>query len=446
MTVLTSVPARLFAVLAVVFAYASPALAAKATEFTLRNQMKVVVVPDHRAPVVTHMVWYKTGGVDDPPGLGGIAHFFEHLMFKGTKKVPPGELSKTVARNGGQDNAFTSHDYTAYFQRIPKERLQLVMELEADRMANLDLSEENVKTEREVVREERRLRVESDPSSLAQEQMEAALYMSHPYGRPVIGWDQEIQQIGRPEALDYYQHHYAPNNAILVVVGDVEPEEVRRLADASYGMVPARELAPRWHPVVPPRLTETRMDFALPDTRLPSLTRSYHAPSYPIAQKGVAESLDVFAAILGGGATSRLYKTLVVDKKLAVAAGAGYSGSGRDAGEFSVYAYPRPGVSFDTLEKAMDEVIAGALAAPPETGEFERAKTRLVAAYVYAQDSQMAQAQDYGSSLAVGMTVADVEDWPNRIKAVTPASVLSAGKSVLVLKEAVTGRVSPKAP
>jgi zinc protease len=384
--------------------------------------------------------------VDDPPGLSGIAHFFEHLMFKGTKTVPPGELSKIVARNGGQDNAFTSQDFTAYFQRVPKERLALLMELESDRMANLDLSEENVRTEREVVREERRLRIESDPSSLANEQMNAALYLSHPYGRPVVGWDEEIQNIGRAEALDYYAHHYAPNNAILVVVGDVTPDEVRRLAERTYGAVAARALAPRWKPAVPPRLAEARLDFALPDARLPSLSRAYRAPAYPKAEAGIAESLDVLATILGGGATSRLYKTLVVDKRLAVAAGAYYQGGGRDIGEIGVYAYPRPGVSFDTLEAAMDEVIAAMVAAPPEAGEFDRAKTRLIAAHTYEQDSQYALANSYGQALVVGMTVEDVEDWPNRIARVTPAAVQDAAKNFLIRKEAVTGRVSPAAP
>jgi zinc protease len=270
--------------------------------------------------------------------------------------------------------------------------------------------------------------------------------MSHPYGRPVIGWDEEIQNIGRAEALDYYSRHYAPNNATLIVAGDVTVQAVRALAERTYAMVPARELAPRWKAALPPRVAETRIDFSLPDARLPSLTRIYRAPAYPRADAGVAESLDVLATVLGGGATSRLYKTLVVDKRLAVAAGAGYNGMARDAGEFTVYAYPRPGVSFDTLEAAMDEVIAGMIAAPPEAGEFERAKTRLIAAHTYEQDNQYSLANTYGAALTIGMTVEDVEDWPNRVARVTPADVQNAAKSYLVRKEAVTGRVSPAAP
>ncbi len=415
-------------------------------EFMLDNGMRILVIPDHRAPVVTHMVWYRVGGVDDPFGLSGIAHFFEHLMFKGTEKIAPGDLSRIVARNGGQDNAFTGHDFTAYYQRIAKDRLPLVMELEADRMENLNLSEENVATEREVVREERNMRVESDPTAQLREQMSAALFLSHPYGRPVIGWDEEIQQIGRQEAIDFYTHHYAPNNAMLVVAGDVEPMEVLDLARETYGLVPARELAPRAHPAQPPRLSETRIDLAHADARLPMLSRMYRVPSYKSGEPGTAEALDMLTAILGGGATSRLYRDLVVERQLAVSAGSYYDGSSASLGEFGVYAYPRDGVSFEQLEAAMDEVLAEMFNAPPETGEFERARTRLVAAHTYEQDSQFALAMDYGVSLTVGLTVADVQTWPDRIEQVTPEDVQNVARTYLIKKEAVTGTLSPLTP
>ncbi|MCH8858451.1 MAG: insulinase family protein [Proteobacteria bacterium] len=422
-----------------------PALAANATQYTLDNGMMIVVVPDRRAPVVTHMVWYRVGGIDDPPGLSGVAHFFEHLMFKGTDKTPPGELSRIIARNGGQDNAFTSHDYTAYFQRIASDRLRLMMELEADRMVNLNLSEENVATEREVVREERRLRTDSNPTARAQEQIYAALYLSHPYGRPVVGWDEEIQNIGREEAIRFYNTHYAPNNATLIVVGDVDPEEVLALAREIYGPIPARELEPRAPLENPPRLAETRIDIEDPDLRLPALMRVYRVPSYGNGDAGVAESLNVMTTILGGGATSRLYRELVVERQLAVSAGAWYSGTARDAADLGVYAYPRDGVSFDELEAAMDEIIDGMKTATPEPGEFTRVKTRLIAAYTYAQDSQYLQSRDYGTALSIGLTVEDVEEWPNRIEAVTPENVQQAAQDYLIRKEAVTGRLSPAA-
>src|SRR6185503_140757 len=365
----------------------------KASQFELSNGLKILVIEDHRAPVVTHMLWFRVGGTDDPPGLSGAAHLFEHLMFKGTKNVPPGEISKTVARNGGQDNAFTTHDFTAYFERIAKDRLPLVMELEADRMVNLDLSEMNVLTERDVVLEERRLRVESDPQSLAVEQIQAALHLSHPYGRPVIGWMAEISTMNRTQALDFYKTHYAPNNATLIVAGDVTPEEVRRLAQEKYGKVERRMLAPRPNVPPPPRLSEARMEFAIPGTRVPQLMRYYRAPSYVGSPKGTGEAMEMLAAILGGGQTSRLYQTLVVDKKLASNAGAFYSGYSRGPGQFGVYATPRDGVSFDTLETAMDQIIRTMTTAAPEAGEFERAKTRLVAEYTYQQDNQFQLAQ-----------------------------------------------------
>ncbi|MEE8438614.1 MAG: pitrilysin family protein [Micropepsaceae bacterium] len=418
----------------------------KVAQFTLDNGMRILVIPDHRAPVVSHMVWYRVGGVDDPPGLSGIAHFFEHLMFKGTDTIPPGEFSRIVARNGGTDNAFTGHDYTAYFQRIARDRLSLVMGLEADRMENLILSDENVATEREVVREERNMRVESDPSSLFREQMSAALFLSHPYGRPVIGWDEEIQQIGREEAIDFYTHHYAPNNAMLVVTGDVEPMEVLHLAQETYGLVPARELAPRSNPAQPPRLTETRINLEHADARLPILMRMYRVPTYKTGDPGVAEAFDMLTTIMGGGATSRLYRALVVEQQIAVSAGSYYDGSAAGLSEFGVYGYPAEGVSFDEVEAAIDEVIEEMMSAPPEPGEFERARTRLVAAHIYEQDSQFALAMDYGLSLTIGLTVEDVETWPDRIEMVTPEDVQNVARDYLINKEAVTGTLSPLTP
>ena len=417
----------------------------KATQFKLKNGLTLVVIPDHRAPVVTHMVWYHVGGTDDPPGLSGEAHLFEHLMFKGTKSVPNGELSKIIARNGGQDNAQTSHDFTVYFQRIAKDRLPIVMGLEADRMVNLDLSEPNVVTERDVVLEERHLRIDSEPQSLAQEQMSAALHLTHPYGRPVIGWEQEIKSIGRAQAIDFYQHHYAPNNAIVMVTGDVTPSEVLKIAEEKYGAVAARELAPRADESAPPRLAETRINFALPGTKLPQLLRMYRVPGYVKSPKGTAEAMEVMGAILGNGATSRLYKTLVVDKKLAVEAGASYDGNNRGPGTFYVYAVPRDGVGFDTLETAIDQVIASMMRANPEEGEFARAKTQLIANTTYQHDNQYLLAQDYGTALSIGLTIEDVEDWPNRIRAVQAADVRRVAQTYLKKEEAVTGRMSPKA-
>src|SRR5476649_928549 len=300
-------------------------------QFALANGMQVLVIPDHRAPVATQMLWFKVGAVDDPPGISGLAHFFEHMMFRGTKTVPGDEFSQTIAKNGGETNAFTDHDYTAFYEQIAKDRLPLAMGLEADRLANLDLSDSNVTTERDVVLEERRMRVDNEPQSLMSEQMQAALHLSHPYGRPVIGWADEVRRIDRVSAQDFYDHHYSPNNAILVVAGDVTPDDVRKMAQDAYGKVAARELSPRAEFTEPPRLAETRMAITRADARVPLFNRIYRVPSYAQGVPGQAEGLETYAQLLGGDQTSILYRVLVEQKKLATDAGANYDGYARDA-------------------------------------------------------------------------------------------------------------------
>ncbi len=412
-------------------------------QFALQNGMQVLVLPDDRAPVVTQMLWYRVGAVDDPPGLSGLAHFFEHMMFRGTKAVPGEQFARTVARNGGQSNAFTTEDYTAFYEQIAADRLKTVMDLEADRIANLDLSDKAVSTERNVVLEERRMRVDNNPQALFGEQMRAALHMSHPYGRPVIGWAREIRHIGRVEAQDFYDHHYAPNNAILVVAGDVTPAQVRKDAEASYGKLPARELVPRADEVEPPRLGPTRLTIRRADVKLPLFERIYRVVSYTEARPGQAEALAVLAELLGGDSNSALYKTLVVDKKLAAAAGASFSGYRRDSGSFVVYAVPRPGVSLETLEKATDAVIARFLKSPPAAAALNRAKTQLVADATYRRDSQFAMAEAYGRALVIGLTAMDVEQWPKRIEAVRGAAVRAVANAQLQPSESVTGYLLP---
>ena len=453
---------RAFATLLAAACFSSPALAFDKTaptavsaaarpaeprtlQFALQNGMQVLVVPDHRAPVVTQMLWYRVGAVDDPPGQSGLAHFFEHMMFRGTPTVPADQFAKTVARNGGQTNAFTTEDYTAFYEQIAKDRLRTVMGLEADRMANLDLSDKNVRTERDVVMEERRMRVDNDPQSLLQEQMAAALQLSHPYGRPVIGWAGEIRHIGRVEAQDFYTHHYAPNNAILVVAGDVTPAEVRAEAEAAYDKVPARDLVPRADYVQPPRLGETRLAIRRTDVKLPVFARSYRVVSYTEARPGEAEALDVLAQLMGGDANSALYRSLVVDKKLAADAGVSYDGYRRDSGNFLVYAVPRPGISLARLEQASDAVIARFQKTLPKPADLARAKTQLVADATYQRDSQFAMAMAYGRALVIGLTAEDVQEWPGRIGKVAAATVQKVAASELVKAESVTGYLMPEA-
>jgi zinc protease len=419
--------------------------APKAFQFALQNGMQVVVIPDRRAPVVTQMIWFKVGSADDPPGLSGLAHFFEHMMFRGTKKNPGEAFSQTVARNGGDDNAFTTHDYTVFYEQIAKDRLALAMSLDADRMANLDLSDSAVVTERDVVLEERRMRVDNDPQALLAEQMGAALYLSHPYAKPVIGWPDEVRRIGRTEAQDFYNRHYAPNNAILVVAGDVTPDEVRSQAQAAYAKVPARELEPRTTYAEPQRLSETRLAVARPDVKVPLFMRVYRVPSYAEAAPGQAEALETLAQLMGGDFTAMLYRRLVLERKVATSAGASYDGYTRDSGEFQVYAYPRPGISLPQLEGSIDAVIVEAQRALAKPRDLARAKIQLVAATTYRRDSQFSLASAYGQALAIGLTVPDVRAWPDRIQAVTADAVRKAAHDLLDKKEAVSATLAPGA-
>jgi zinc protease len=412
-------------------------------QFALQNGLTIVVVPDHRAPIATQMLWYRVGATDDPPGLSGLAHFFEHMMFRGTASVPGDQFALTVARNGGEDNAFATHDYTAFYEQIAKTKLRFVMGLDADRMVNLDLSDTNVRTERDVVLEERRMRIDNDPQALLREQMDAALDLSHPYGRPVIGWPEEIHRIGRIEAQTYYSAHYAPNNAILVVAGDVAPDQVRLDAEATYGKLPARELTPRADYAQPPRLGETRLAITRSGVNVPVFLRLYRVPSYTEAKPGEAEALDVLAQLLGGDATSTLYRELVMIRKLASEASASYSGYARDSGEFEIYAVPRPGVKMEALEQAIDAVLKQYALSPPRAADVERAKTQLVADATYRRDNQLELATAYGQALAIGLTVDDVREWPGRIRAVTGDAVRDAAANDVIAREAVTGNLLP---
>lgn len=419
----------------------------KATEMTLANGMKVVVVEDHRAPVVTHMVWYRVGAADEPPGVSGIAHFLEHLMFKSTDTIPNGEFSKIVSRLGGQDNAFTGQDVTAYFQRIAKDRLPTVMAMEADRMVNLRLEEKEVLTERNVILEERRSRTENNPSALLAEQMDAMLYLSHPYGLPVIGWEHEMAALSREDAMAFYKRFYAPNNAILVVTGDVFPDEVRKLAEATYGKVPANpDVKMRGRPMEPPHRAARRIELKDPRAGRPSFHRSYYAPSYVTAEPGEAEALDLLMKVVASGSTSRIYRSLVVADKLAASTGGWYSGSARDSGKISVYAVPADGVELAAVEAGIDKVLDTVRREGITAAELERAKKAYLAEYIYDSDNQASLARRYGWSLTVGRTVKDIEEWPDRIAKVTLEDVQKAAAKHLDIRRSVTGTLIPAKP
>jgi zinc protease len=414
------------------------------SEFRLSNGLQLLVIPDHRAPVVTQMIWYRVGAADEPRGSSGLAHFLEHLMFKGTELVPSAQFSKIVARNGGEDNAFTNHDVTAYFQRVAKDRLPTVMEMEADRMANLRLSEEDVATERKVILEERRFRVDNDPGSILQEQMMAALYENHPYGVPIIGWEHEIRALTREDALHFYKRFYAPNNALLVVAGDVEPEEVRALAEANFGKIPPNpQLNGRHWPQEPEH--QAPITVKLEDARAGRTTvqRYYLAPSYASAAPGEAEALDLLMRIATSGSVGRIYKRLVIEGKTAASAGGWYSDSGLDNGRLAFYAIAAESVSADDLDRAIDAVIAELRDDGVSQAELDRARSSYLAEFVYTSDSQSRMARHYGWRLATGMSVADVEAWPDRLAKVTVDDIRAVARKYLVDKNSVTGILQP---
>ncbi|MEQ8347345.1 MAG: pitrilysin family protein [Sneathiellaceae bacterium] len=407
--------------------------------FTLDNGMQVVVIPDHRAPVVHHMVWYKVGAADEQPGKSGLAHLTEHLMFKGTPTVPDGDFSKLVRRAGGQDNAFTSSDYTGYFQTIAADRLPMVMEMEADRMANLDYAEEDFAPELKVVLEERSSRTDNNPQSLLSEQMDAAQYQNHPYGRPVIGWRHEIEGLTRADAVAFYRRHYAPNNAILVVAGDIDAARLKPLAEATYGRIPAREVAPRMRPQEPPQLAPRRLTLTDRRVQRPAFSRTYLAPTMTAGESRHAVPLTVLSEILGGGASGRLYDALVRQAGTAVYAGSWYDEGARDLGTFSVYAAPAPDVELAKVEAEVDAEIARILADGVTAEELARAKTVLLAEAVYARDSLGQAARVFGQGLTAGQSIAQIEAWPDDVRAVTAADVQEAARAVLQPERSVTG-------
>ncbi len=433
----------LASLIAAAIAFANQVLAAPANNvsyFKLANGLEVVVIPDRRTPVITHMVWYKVGSADEPAGKSGIAHFLEHLMFKGTKKNPAGKFSKMVSSIGGQENAFTTADYTGYFQRTAREHLKILMEFEADRMTGLVLTDAVVKPELNVVLEEQNQRVANSPGARLGEQLEAALYLNHPYGKPVIGWRHEIEKLNREDALAFYRRFYTPNNAVLVVAGDVTAAEVKKLAQATYGKVaPRTKTTARARPQEPEQISPRHVELADPRVAQPSLQRYYLVPSGATAKPGEAEAIDVLAHILGGGTTSRLYSNLVVERGLAVNAGAWYQDTSLDATRLGISGTPKPGVTLPQLEEAIDAVIAEVIAKGVTAEELGRAKNRLIADSVYALDNQATMARWYGVALTTGSTVERVTSWAERVRAVSAESVQQAALTWLDKRRSVTG-------
>ena len=387
------------------------------------------------------MVWYRVGAADEPAGESGVAHFLEHLLFRGTKTVPPGEFSKIIAANGGNDNAFTSFDYTGYFQRVAADRLSLVMSLEADRMRNLVLTDEIVATERDVVLEERNSRVENSPGSKFSEQRRAAAFMNHRYGVPVIGWKHEIEALNREDAFAFYEKFYAPNNAILIVAGDVTPDEVRALAVKHYGpLEPSAGIAERARPQEPPQLSARRLSYSDPRVRQPYVIRTYLAPTRGSGSAKEAAALTYLAELLGGSGLSSVFgQELQLRRKIVVSTGAFYDGLSLDPDLFGMYVVPVPGVSLEEAETALDEVLEQFLKQGPDPQHLERIRTQIRANEIYALDDQHGRARRYGGALTAGLTIEDVEAWPDVLGAVTAEDIMAAAARVFDRNNAVTG-------
>jgi zinc protease len=420
---------------------ALPLRADPVTDFTLPNGLQVVVIEDHRAPLAVQMIWYRVGAADEPPGKSGIAHYLEHLMFQGTDKLAPGEFSATVEALGGDDNAFTAWDHTAYFQRVAAEHLPKMMEMEANRMRGLLLTEEDAATELQVILEERSERTDSDPGSQFTEERYAAQFMNHPYGIPIIGWRHEIEGLTRQDAVDFYRRHYAPNNAVLIVAGDVDPDAVRQLAEQHYGPIgPTEGLGPRVRPMEPPQRAERRLSMADGRVAQPYVIRTYLAPPREPGDQKTAASLTFLAELLGGNATtSVLARALQFDDPKAVWTSAFYDGTAMDYATFGLAVVPVPGVTLAEAEAAMDAVVAKFLEEGVDPEDFARLKTQFKASEIYAMDDVDGRARRYGEAMMTGLSPEDVEAWPEVLQAVTPEDVVAAARLVFDRRNAVTG-------
>lgn len=435
---------RGYLLIALAIMAALPARAAReVSDFTLDNGLRLVVIEDHRAPAAMHMVWYRVGAADEPPGKSGIAHYLEHLMFKGTEENPAGSVDRIVSAVGGSNNAFTSPDATAYFERVPADALGQVMALEGDRMRNLAFEDALARTELQVVVEERNQRVENNPGAIFSEQFRAAQYLNHPYGDPIIGWPAELAGLTPEDARAFYKRFYAPDNAIVVVAGDVDPATVRALAETHYGtLAPTGGLGPRARPQEPPQRAARRVVYSDPRVGQPYLMRSYLAPERDAGDQARAAALEILARVLGGEATdSALSDALQFDRRIAVQSGASYRGTALDDTEFRLYVVPRAGVSLDEAEKALDSALARFMREGPDPARLERVKMRLYSGEIYARDEASTLARRYGRALTSGLTLDDVAAWPDLLQSVTAEDVMAAAREVLVEARSVTGRL-----
>lgn len=424
------------------------ALHAMALEFeqtTLENGMNIIVVSDHRSPVVINSVWYRAGSIDEQPGKTGIAHMLEHMMFKGTPKYPAGQLDKIVSRNGGQLNAFTSRDYTAYYEKVSKDKLPLMMELEADRMVNLNITDKDFQPERDVVLEERRWRSDSKPTDRFFEKYIKKHYAEHPYGNPIIGWREDIEGYTLQDNLDWYNTHYAPNNATLLLVGDVTLTEVMPLVEKYFAPLEPKNTPPRANHVEPKRDAEVRFVEVDSELKVPVFYRSYRAPSafQGIAGDGdmVKDALEIYlmSQVLGDSTTGRLYEELVKKKELADEASASYSAYGAGESSIDIYVQPKPGVTLTQVEEAVDDVLADYIASGITEDELARAKTGMLAHSVYGRDDLFFTMYQLGLWLMAGGEASTFDDWQEELPQISLTDIQRVARTYLQPYLATTG-------
>lgn len=394
-----------------------------AKEFVLKNGMKIIVKEDHRAPTVAHMIWYKVGAMDEESGDTGVAHALEHMMFKGTKKLKPGEFSAKVAAMGGRENAFTNHDYTAYFQQIGSNKLANVMALEADRMANLVFNKNEFAKEIRVVMEERRMRTEDQPSGRMSEALYAAAFIEHPYHHPVIGWMNDLEHMTMQDVKTWYQHWYAPNNATMVVCGDVDPEKVYELAQKYFG-----HIKPKVLPVTPPQTEPVQQGARRVIVKAPAenpyVVLAFKAPTMRNVEKDTdVYALEVLAAVLDGYDNARLNAKLVRTEKVANSVDADYSALARGPELFMLSGEPVQGVSTGQLEKMLRAEVERIAKEGVSEQELTRVKTQLVAGQVYKRDSIFGQAMEIGVTEMSGIPYTQIDRMIEKLKQVTPQQV-----------------------
>ncbi len=425
----------------------SPARAAVfyPSDFTLSNGLQVVVVPNHLAPVVSQMVWYKVGAADEVAGKNGLAHYLEHLMFRGTPDIPANEFSKIIAAQGGRDNAFTAYDYTAYFEEVAGDRLSMIMQMEADRMHNLRITAETAEPELHVVQDERQQRTDNDPEGRFIEKLDNQFMPHYPYGRPVIGWKREIEKLSVIDAQKFYKAHYAPNNAVVIISGNVTVEEVMRLAAATYGRVPRQSVSPR--PVFASAPLPKKQEFTKTDAGVeqPQIIWRFVAPSYATQKDNAAYAYEVLAQVLDGGETGVLYKKLVTEQGIASGVESGYDPDARGETNFTLAAAPRPGKSVKKLKEALRATMRDIAKTGLDAATVDRAKQRMQRTAIFAREGLMVPGYAFGMALTTGHTVADVEAWPDRINAVTTDQVNAALREVAGTKRQMLGALLPDA-